>query len=385
MMRPIRLHLDTSDYAIMYRAAPGTPEAHVRDELTGMKESGRIEIGMSYHVVFELLQKAEPKFRDDRLARARFLTQLCGRNAFPYPSDLGRGYRFSTEGLWVPRIDLDDIDIERLVRNAMETIAHRPELSRRERRALSKRSYFVEWVRSNPLEFRLLTGAQWPLLFGREFEENGDFRRYILGEMTRSEANKTVRFYITDPEAVYETWFENYGRDNPVPERRDQIASKLVVMLNELNVMLDETAALKTKTKKELATSGINALDVADREALVKLGDDLESIRAEITSPEELSKLPAWTVMAGDEAAPIAAQVFYAFHREKRDIKRSDAIDLIHAMYLPHTDLWRGDKAFSNLLIKNRVNFHERIVPTLLELPRRIETEIARRENHTGL
>jgi hypothetical protein len=231
MMRPIRLHLDRSDYAIMYRAAPGTPEAHVRDELTGMKESGRIEIGMSYHVVFELLQKAEPKFRDDRLARGRLLTQLCGRNAFPYPSDLG--CRFSTEGLWVPRIDLDDIEIERLVRNAMETIAHRPELSRRERRAFSKRSYFVEWSRNNSSEFRRLTGEQWPLLFGREFQESGDFRRYILGQITRSEANKKLRFYITDPVAVYETWFENYGRDNPVPERGDKIASKFLVMLNE--------------------------------------------------------------------------------------------------------------------------------------------------------
>jgi hypothetical protein len=378
MMRPIRLHLDTSDYAIMYRAAPGTPEARVRDELTRMKESGRIEIGMSYHVVFELLQKAQPKFRDDRLARARLLTQLCGRNAFPYPSDLGQGYRFSTDGLWVPRIDLDDIEIERLVRNAMETIAHRPELSRRERRAFSKRSYFVEWVRSNPSEFRRLTGEHWPLLFGREFEESGDFRRYILGQITRSEANKKLRFYITDPVAVYETWFENYGRDNPVPERGDKIASKFLVMLNELKVMLDETVALKTKTKKALATSGDKSLAMADREALVKLGGDLESFRAEIISPEELSKLPAWGVTVGVEAAPIAAQIFYAFHREKRDIKRSDAIDLIHAMYLPHTDLWRGDKTFSSLLIKNRVNFHERIVPTLLELPRRIETEIAR-------
>jgi hypothetical protein len=48
-------------------------------------------------------------------------------------------------------------------------------------------------------------------------------------------------------------------------------------------------------------------------------------------------------------------------------------------MYLPHVDLWRGDKDFSNLLIKNRVNFYERVVPTLSELLDRIENEATKR------
>jgi hypothetical protein len=47
-------------------------------------------------------------------------------------------------------------------------------------------------------------------------------------------------------------------------------------------------------------------------------------------------------------------------------------------MYLPYTDLWRGDKAFSDLLIKHKVTFGERVVPTLAELPERIEVEIGR-------
>jgi hypothetical protein len=35
-MNPIRLHLDTSDYAAMYNALPGTIPARVRDELIEM-------------------------------------------------------------------------------------------------------------------------------------------------------------------------------------------------------------------------------------------------------------------------------------------------------------------------------------------------------------
>ncbi|MGB6324885.1 MAG: hypothetical protein WBG11_03660 [Methylocella sp.] len=374
-MRPIRLHLDTSDYAAMYCALPGTTAARVRDELREMTEKGRIEIGLSYHVVFELLQKAEPKFRPDRLARARLLKQLCGQNAFPYPSDLGQGYRFSTEGLWLPRADLDEIEIERLVQNVMQTMANCPELNRHERKVISKRSYFVEWVRNTPSKSKRLLADKWPLLFGREFEESGDFRRYILGDITRIDANKKLRFYITDPVAVYETWFENYGRDNPVPERRDQIANKLVEMLSELKEKSDEAAALQ----KAIAKASENVANAGAREALMELGRKLKTFRSEITAVEEKSKDPAWIRLFGEEATQIAAQIFYGFYSEKRDLKPSDAIDLIHAMYLPHTDLWRGDKAFSSLLIKNRVNFYERVVPTLSELPGRIETEAARR------
>jgi hypothetical protein len=91
MMRPIRLHLDTSDYAIMYRAAPGTPEARVRDELIGLKESGRIEIGMSYHVVFELLQKAEPRFRDDLVLGQSCSHSFVGRTHSPIRAIWDRG------------------------------------------------------------------------------------------------------------------------------------------------------------------------------------------------------------------------------------------------------------------------------------------------------
>jgi len=56
----------------------------------------------------------------------------------------------------------------------------------------------------------------------------------------------------------------------------------------------------------------------------------------------------------------------------------SDGIDFVRAIYLPYCDLWRGDKAFSDLLVKHRVNFSERVVPTLASLPERIEMEIGK-------
>jgi hypothetical protein len=214
--------------------------------------------------------------------------------------------------------------------------------------------------------------------FGPKFAESGEFRRYVLGEMTRAQANAKVRCYLTDPVNIYNTWFDHYGMDNPIVDRRDQMASKLTLMLSELKGMLVDQASLRAKIRSALTATGDNALSAPEREKFTALDREIKTFVSEIQSPEELTKnVPRRTELHGEESGRIAAQISYAIHKYGRDIKNSDAIDLIHAMYLPHADLWRGDKAFSTLLINNRIDFWTRIVPSLAELPRRIEAATA--------
>lgn len=363
----------------MYRANPGTVEAQTRDWLKEKADSRRIEIGLSYHLIFELLQKARPMYRDDRMARARLLSELCGQNAFPYPTDLGQGYTFSNEGLWVPRIDMEDLEIERVVEHVMEGMARLPGINRHERRILSKRFYFGEWLRSNPSVATDRVLEVWPLRFGHAFVESGGFTHYLSGRMTRADANKKIRFYITDPVTVYGIWFEDYGRDDPIAERRDRLVSGFMAMLDQLRRMLDASAQLEGDIKNAFADRGERALMLNEREALMKLSSDVRSFKAELNSPKDLyERVPKWQELFGDDSALVAAQILYAFHRERRPIRRSDGIDFVHAMYLPHTDLWRGDKAFSDLLIKHRVNFSDRIIPSLSDVPARVEAQLSK-------
>jgi hypothetical protein len=225
----------------------------------------------------------------------------------------------------------------------------------------------------------LLAQARWPLKFGTAFVEGGDLNRYICGDMTRSDANRKIWFYITDPVTVYEVWFERYGGGDPIVERRDQIANKFIVMLQELQAKLGEADDLQARVNEAVAATGDDPLSPEGRERLSQLKDGIKAFCAEMSSPEELyERVPVWKELFGDEAALVAAQILYAFHREKRPIKQSDGIDFVHAMYLPYTDLWRGDKAFSHLLVKHKVTFGERVVPTLGELPERIEVEIGK-------
>jgi hypothetical protein len=61
--------------------------------------------------------------------------------------------------------------------------------------------------------------------------ERGDFVRYLSGNMSRGDLNLALWFYITDPKSVYEVWFEEYGREGPIAERRDRMVESFVVML----------------------------------------------------------------------------------------------------------------------------------------------------------
>ena len=158
------------------------------------------------------------------------------------------------------------------------------------------------------------------------------------------------------------------------------MASKLTLMLSELKGMLAEQADLRAKLRSELTATGENALSAEGREALTALEREVKTFGSELKSPEELTNNASRRKeLFGEESGLLAAQILYAFHKDGRDIKNSDGIDLIHAMYLPHADLWRGDKAFSTLLINNRIDFCTRIVPSLGELPGRIEAAIADR------
>ena len=131
--------------------------------------------------------------------------------------------------------------------------------------------------------------------------------------------------------------------------------------------------------KEALTATGEDRLSAEGREQLLKLRRDLKTFRAELTSPDDLcERVPAWKAIVGERSARIAAQIMLAFQRDKRRLIRSDAIDFIHAMYLPHTDLWRGDKGFSSLLMRHKVDCWERVVPTLIEMPSRIAAELTK-------
>lgn len=276
----------------------------------------------------------------------------------------------------MPRWALDEFEIERLVGDLLRNLSRDERFTREQRRRLSKRKQFQAYVRSDPAVLRLMPGETWPLPFGRELAESGDLRCYILGEISREDANRKLWVHLTDPVMFYQTWFERHGRGNPLEARGDRLAGLLTELLEKHRSLLGEQSGLRAAVKHALAAKGEDALGSEDRAKVCQVQRDIRTFRDEITSPDELnSRVPAWRELYGEKSARVATQIVFALLHYKPRLERSDAIDFAHAMYLPHTDLWRGDRGFGSLLIRNKVDCWERVVPTLADLPGRIEAE----------
>jgi hypothetical protein len=81
--------------------------------------------------------------------------------------------------------------------------------------------------------------------------------------------------------------------------------------------------------------------------------------------------VPSWRVFS-EIIEPFIMQNM-GFYGGGGQPERSAAGDLLHSLYLPHADLWRGDRRFCHLL-KNALPVHRhRIVSKLTELPQAIE------------
>jgi hypothetical protein len=173
---------------------------------------------------------------------------------------------------------------------------------------------------------------------------------------------------------MYET-FEHSDGENPLAAIGEHLTVKISAILTDVREQVDiNIPNLLAEMKKALAVHKNNP---EARAKFLQLQHDVRMERSMILSPRLLTEHTpgGWTKLVGENSALIAAQIMYAFYKEKRQMKRSDAIDIIHAMYLPYTDLWQGDKAFSDLLIKHKVDCSGRVVPSLNDLLSRIDTE----------
>ena len=66
----------------------------MRDMLTAMKDSGRIEIGLSYHVVFELLQEGDTQVPGRSSCSGKAPHAALWAECIPVSERFGRGTRF---------------------------------------------------------------------------------------------------------------------------------------------------------------------------------------------------------------------------------------------------------------------------------------------------
>ncbi|MCW5717066.1 MAG: hypothetical protein KIS68_04455, partial [Bauldia sp.] len=382
---PIIVYLDTSDYVRLYTAADDSDYGNIRSSLLSFVDSRTVRIGLSFPIVFELLQDCSPEFLEDRLARANFLERVCGAHAFAHLADMRDGrLHLSDDGIWMPREVVRRFNLSGLEKELTKRIRSDTRGNRKQRRALSRSQTIRDVIRANRDAFDL-SASDLPFPFPDEFVRERYFTRYLLREITEAEAAAALARWFTEPSVFFQVWFKYYGQPNLLKSLIDNHIDKF---FSTIQGVVDARAAVATK--REELMQKIRVMEDAARKLPFALSASIlnkaKELRRQLAKrlglqPVELINLYS---TIGRERAQFMEAYFEGATRGAYRSKRSDLVDMMHAMYIPDCDLWRGDRGFSDVLIKNNVAYKERIVRSLEDLPARISDALSRKSSFGG-
>lgn len=367
----IRVYLDSSDYANLAIAKPATDLWHLRRHLARLVGDRTIEIGMSYFNVFELLQDHAPEFKQNRLERAELLRELCEANAFPYISDLRTWAGFCKGAIWLPAEVAAILDIKTVGDSALANIKKNPTLNRAARRRLSNVKRLAEFLREHPNYLANLDAQDWP--FPKECLEPHFLRRYLLGELSRTQANAILLSLVCNPVSLLEMWFCHYKEANPLTKFAHETAATLRESINKLRLAMTE-ADKQTKKLRSLLRESHKLPNPSMQKAMRDVLHRPLEFDPQNPGPDFFfDKIPLLRERLPEAQGRLLSAALIALVLRDREFQDSDLVDVMHLAYLPLCDLWRGDKAFCDALKRAKVAGHERIVPKLMQLPDRID------------
>ncbi|CCB64569.1 hypothetical protein [Hyphomicrobium sp. MC1] len=386
-MKPLVVYLDTSDLIAMREADPEAIPSAVFRRLMGFKNDGAVIFPISFFQYFEYMQAADAKFTDDRYQRARFLLEVSGGWSFPYYEDLLDDSVPQQGPYWIPQESLNMFDVDGLARDlrarVIKLVAERNLANRRDRRKLASPTGFQEFLRNNPSTTAHVQDDYSDKLYS-DVVARDVVIKYLLGEIDRNSANEIIRSRSLTFGSVYHWFFEHGRNDNPMTDKLRELKRRWEDRFEELRSAMmraKEIAQEVAVLEKSIASGAAGQLKSDLRqELLIELKRQKASAKnfasRPIRSPlvDTMRKAPG----ASERFQLIAVEVLNAIACEKVQFKPSLLGDLLHSVYLPFCDLWRGDRSFSHILFTGKVPNAEKVVSKLQDLPSEIEKKLGR-------
>lgn len=368
---PLKVYLDTQDYSALYKGR--VPDIY--DFLLKKVASKEIEVCFSYPLIAELLTDADPSHKEDRIARAKCIKSLCGKNTFRFIDRIKFHGAFSADGDWMPSMGrvlsldgLSDTFLDEMLRNF-------PTANRKQVNALKNKRAIKRLIKENPNIFykKPIDPQTFPIPVSKKFLEEHMLLKYLEGELPRHVAEKEFLECFTNIEFLVETLFHYAGKSNLLFDNVRSAGESIKVFILKLR-----EASLAISTQKR----SIKSLEAQIRKDgnWNLVGDDIKEIKLSAykiptidrdwinKTIGEKSKLRTFP----DSFFDSLIAYINAHLKQSQEMKGSDIVDIMHSVYIPYADLWRGDKAFSDLLMKEKLPHKEKIVPTLASLPQRI-------------
>jgi hypothetical protein len=396
---PLVVYLDSQDYSRFGDVLRGRGDAQseqIYRQLLHQKASGYVVFAYSMPILGELLQY-DAAYAETTHRKAEAVAELCDGWALAFPSRLvaheiaTTAHRFgwaqngpacsilTDDGYWYPNIAELLADLKLTMRGQLsEELAtyHLPTRAARQRaKTPSRKMSLSAAAKSTSKEIGEKYGFA-PDLISRSIG------RLLEGKITPTEASRLLFSGISNPVAFVDTYFHKYEGDKTLPGWMSDLGSKFQTVFEQARAnfapFLDRPEALeifRDAFHKGRAGFGANILNMAD-EDLAEFGVQQVTYDRICQSPELAWEIPICkTVGVLLEAYLLQTS---GIAGETAKVERSFGGDLVHAFYLNHCDLWRGDRRFSHLVRSALPEFSRKVVSVLSDLPAAIDAAAQR-------
>lgn len=393
-MSPPVIYLDSQDYSRFGDVLRGKADNELEAlfaNLADRKNRGEVIFAVSMPILGEILQY-DPDFRETSFKKAEAVERLCGRWALAYPSrlvaaevanaavrrgDLPNSKEISIlspDRYWFPNTadvfaDLADRMREGVAERVSSLVLPTRVQRRQAKKAIRKfnpskaaREAAPELAETYGLPLSSITGSLVPFLNGR---------------ISSEEASQRLFSAIAEPTKFVETYFERIDTDRSLPAWMGKFGQSFhdlaAKFRDEMAPFLHQEGAraiLEDMLVKQSTELGRLALKFGEDD-LTEFGID-EQLRTRLMDDVGIaSDVPACRIMGA--IVPSYLRQITGLSGTAAKIEKSVGGDLVHAFYLPHVTLWRGDRRFSDLARKALPEYSDRIVSKLTDLPTAID------------
>lgn len=394
MRTPPTVYLDSQDYSRFGDVLRGKSDAKTELlflELEARKIAGDVVFAVSMPIIGEILQY-NSEFRETTIKKAEAVERLCGTCALAFPSRLltaqiidaakSRGINAETSSIdvlthnryWYPNVaqSFDGLH-DKMQVELNQKLAAMPQ-SRKLRRGAAKHARKIDF-------YKLARDAA-PEMAARYGIPADAIIQSIVpllrGRISSEQASHNLFSVIAEPVKFVEIYFEKIETDRSLPVWIGKMGRDIHASLESLRQTLLPTIqseASKTQLKSIIVDQKAKIGRIIIRLAL----DDDEDSELDSNLRDLLDQdlafcdsLPACKIFGG--ALALYIEQIIGLSGSKAKIETSLGGDLLHSLYLPYVDLWRGDHRFSEILKKAVPEYADRIVPTISALPKAIDS-----------
>lgn len=398
-MKPLRVYLDSSDFSDL--SSPTSSAGRlgaIAEQLRGWVEGHKI---ICFFSGLHLSEAApvQSTYADAAKRRADLLVHLCGKNALlsldrlvsaetRYALGLLQGLpdMYSATGEWYPEgvADISPIGALSLARELQGAIDELP-LNRKSRRSANAKALKRGRVRSGMRSCMTNYARQFSLdevveKYPMRREDARMLARYAIGDATRIEAERAFLASLQDPRWMMQ-WFEkHHDRLVPFVEWARKPAKSLVESLKPL-----AEGAVRLHHGDDVAGTSVAAELFSSSRWGSWQDEVLLGVLAKIANLLGISLSSDLGAEAVDARCPGLSTGVRSLHsawrssvvRTPRQLRASDFVDALHAMYVPYVDVFRTDSFMAPIVSKFAARFDTLVVGKLVELPAAIERALA--------